>query len=402
MEYFPPRLGGDRRIFELLRRLSHKYDIHFLVLPPSYLLFIRKIGENPKSSDCIIENNMVGHKLKLPIFIHKLWTKHFVLSYALSLIYLQFLALKKMVEIKPDFIIVNNTSVYTGLIGFVCSKVLSKKLIVEYNDLQALYTIELVRNKVSSSLLSILGKILIAVEDTIVRNGWKVTAITSFIRDYSRARNTRRDIIVIPDGVDTSLFDPSKVDGSNVRSKFSIDKEKLLCVYAGRVEEAAGAGIILETAKFLEKKKQIAFLIVGEGDPVVINQFSKLRNVILAGRVEKDDVPMYLAAADIVLVPFPDNIASHSISPLKLFEALAMQKVVIASAVSGITEVLLEGMDFIQLGGSPKLWASEIEKILENRFSREKSAVANREIIRKKFDWDYLSVEFEKIIQDVY
>jgi glycosyltransferase involved in cell wall biosynthesis len=400
VEYFPPRLGADRRIFELLRRLSHKYDIHFLVLPPSYLLFIRTIGENAESNNNIIDHNMVGHSLRLPLFLHKLWAKGFVLSFALSFIYLQFLALKKMIEIKPDVVIINNTSVYTGFTGFVCSKLLSRNLIVEYNDLQALYTIELVRNKVGGSLLSILGKILIAVEDMIVRNGWKVTAITSFIRDYARARNTRSDIVLIPDGVDTDVFDPFKINGAAIRSKFDIEKETLLCVYAGRIEECAGAGIVLETAELLEKRKEVVFLIVGEGDLNIINRFSKFGNVILAGRVEKDDVPRYLAAADVVLVPFPDSIASHSISPLKLFEALAMQKIVIASAVSGIGEVVQSGLKFVRVRGSPALWASEIEKMLENRGSEQESAATNREIIIKRYDWDHLAEAFGNVIED--
>jgi glycosyltransferase involved in cell wall biosynthesis len=400
VEYFPPRLGADRRIFELLARLSRKYDIHFLILPPSYLLFIRKIGENAESDDSILYHNMVGHRLKLPSFIHRLWAKSFVLSFALSFIYLQLIALKKMAEIKPDVVVVNNTSVYTGLTGFVSSKILFKKLIVEYNDLQALYTIELVGNKVSSFLLSILGRILITVEDIIVRSGWRVTAITSFIRDYARTRNTRRDIVVIPDGVDTSMFDPSRVDGASTRSELNVDRETLLCVYAGRIEECAGAGIVLETAKILEKRSGITFLIVGEGDPNIVDRFSESKNVILTGRVEKGDVPRYLAAADVVLVPFPDSIASHSISPLKLFEALAMQKIVIASAVSGISEVAQEGLKFVRVRGSPTLWASEIERILENRDSEQKSSAANREIICRKFDWDRLAETFGNVIED--
>lgn len=399
-EYFPPRLGGDRRIFELMKRLSKKYDVHFITLPPSYTLFIRKLDSYNKEVNQVICEGMRGHRLGLPKLLWKLWTKSFLFAFAVTWSYLFVMMIKKMAQLKPDIIIINNTSAYTGLLGFICSKIMNKKLLVEYNDLQALYTVELVRKRVNRFLLPTLGRILVLIEDIIVRNGWRVTAITGFIRNYAWTRNTRKDIIVIPDGVDTDLFDPAKVSGAEIRFKHGIRGEEKLCIYAGRIDECAGAEIILETAKLLKSEKNIKFMIVGEGDPQILNEFSKCDNVILTGPIPKESVPEYLAVADIVLVPFPNNVASHSISPLKLFEALSMEKPVIASAVSGIKEVVCQGFNGILAPADPKCWASAVMELTKNYSETKNYRGSNRKIVCEKYDWKHLAEEFSKIIDD--
>lgn len=399
-EYFPPRLGADRRIFELMKRLSKKYDIHFITLPSSYTLFIKKIDSYNREENQVLYEGMRGHRLGLPKPIWKLWAKSFIFAFAVTVFYLCLQMMKKTAQLKPEIIIINNTSVYTGLLGFVCSKILNKKLLVDYNDLQALYTVELVRKRVNGFLLSTLGRILVLIEDIIVRHGWKVTAITAFIKNYAFVRNTRKDIVVIPDGVDTDLFDPAKSRGADIRFKYGITNEEKLCVYTGRIDECAGAGIILETAKLLKSESNVKFMVVGEGDPQVTNEFYKCDNVILTGLIAKETVPEYLAAGDIVLVPFPNNIASHSISPLKLFEALAMEKPVIASAVSGIKEVASQGFDVTLASANPKYWASTVMELVKNCNKTTCRRGNGRKIVREKYDWSHLAEEFSKIIED--
>jgi glycosyltransferase involved in cell wall biosynthesis len=399
-EYFPPRLGGDRRIFELMKRLSKKHDIHFITLPPSYTLFIRKIDSCNREENQVLYEGMRGHKLFLPKLIWKLWTKSFLFAFAVTMPYLCLQLMKKTAQLQPDIVIINNTSVYTGWLGFVCSKILNKRLLVEYNDLQALYTIELVKKRVKGFLLPTLGRVLVSIEDIIVRHGWKVTAITEFIKNYAFARNTRKDIVVIPDGVDTDLFDPAKSRGADIRLKYGIKNEERLCVYTGRIDECAGAGTILETAKLLESEKGVKFMIVGEGDPQVVNEFCKCGNVILTGLIAKESVPEYLAAADIVLVPFPNNVASHSISPLKLFEALAMEKPVIASAVSGIKEIVSQDFNVKLASANSKHWASTVVELAKNCDKTTCQRENGRKIVREKYDWNHLAEEFSKIIEE--
>lgn len=397
-EYFPPRLGGDRRIFEIMKRLSNRYDIHFVTLPPSYTLFIRKIDSHDTGENLVLCAGMRGHKIHLPRFIWKLWAKRFLPAFSITMIFLLLKTTRKMAQLKPDIVIIDHTSAYTGLLGFISSKILNRKLLVEYNDLQALYTFDLVKEKLHGFLLTIVRSMLVFVEDTIVKHGWKVTAITDFIKNYASRRKIRKDIVVIPDGVDTCFFDPCRFDGEEIRFKYGVRREEKLCVYTGRIDWCAGAEILVQTANLLSNEADIKFMIVGEGDPQLVNELIKCNNIIYTGPVSKEDVPRYLAAADIVLVPFPSNVASHSISPLKLFEALSMEKPVVASAVSGIKEVLCGDFYGALASDDPKCWASAIMKLLndKNPYKQER----NRKIVLGRYDWNQLSGQFSKVIED--
>jgi len=382
-----------------MKRLTEKYDIHFITLPPSYTLFIRKIDPRDEEECEVTYEGMRGHRLNLPNLVSRLWTENFLIAFAVTEIYLCFQMLKKMVRLRPNLVIINDTSVYTGLLGFVCSRILNKKLLVDYNDLMGLYTFDLIGKKMNGLLQKILGRMLILAEDILVRHGWKVTAITVFIRNYALTRNVRKEITVVPNGVDMNLFDPDRVSGKEIRSKHGVRDGEKLCVYTGRVDEVAGAEIILKTAKLLQDEKKIKFMVVGEGNPEMVNKLSKCDNIILTGRVPKEDIPKYLAAADCVFVPFPDNVASHGISPLKLFEALAMEKPVIASAISGIKEAVYEDPNVILVSNDPDRWASAVLKCVENGERSPQKGQSSREAVRQKYDFDHLATVFDEVIE---
>ena len=397
VEYFPPRLGGDRRIYEIMKNLSQDYDIHFFILPPSYTLFIREIESEQGRKEEFVYDNMMGHALKIPDRLKTFWKKSFILSYALTFIYILFSMIKKMIEIKPHILVINNTSIYTGLMGFTCSKIMNKRLLVEYNDLQALYAVELLRDKFSPNMLDLIKTGLIINEDMIVKNGWRVTAITNFIKNYAYHRETRIDITVIPDGVDTDLFDPEKVEAGKIREKYGIADDTNLCVYAGRIEEAAGGLILLETVSKLSDEEDIKFLIIGEGDPRIVEEIKNYQNAVFTGRIPKDEVPGYLASADVILVPFPSSIASNSISPLKLFEALSMNVPVVASDVNGIREVLTEGMEIVLAIDDADNWVDGIRTLIDRK--KKGVNVRNRDLVKENYDWRQLSTKFKEVLE---
>jgi len=397
VEYFPPRLGADRRTFEIMKRLSRKYRTDFIVVPPSYVLFIRKIDSNPPREREVISENMVGHGIGLPHWIWKSWQRGFLIPLGITIFYVFFKVFKKIIDHKPHFVMVN-TSVYTGLIGLACSKILRKPLVVDFDDLYSHYTAELVKNKVPKTFHSLIKWLLIVMEDRIIKNGWKVLTLSKFLQKYAFQRKVREDTILIPDGVDTSLFDPSKINSQKIRNTLKIAKEVKLCVYAGRIDENIGGDILLEVVHLLKNDKRIMFLIIGEGDPLLIQKLGSLKNVILPGLVPKEQVPEYLAAADIILVPFPNKPASHAASPLKIFEGLAMQKPVIASKVSGIKDVIKNDSNGLLVSDDPNEWVSTIKELVENPDKALFLGENGRKTVTEEFDWDTLTKKFENML----
>lgn len=158
------------------------------------------------------------------------------------------------------------------------------------------------------------------------------------------------DILAVHDGIDLERFDnmPSQMDA---RITLGLPRERFIAGYVGHLYSGRGIEQILELAKQLP---EMHFLFVG-GDPLDIeNRRSqavelKLDNVNFAGFVANSELPTYYAACDALLMPYQrevsvsggGNTASY-MSPMKMFEYMASGRMIIASDMPVLREVLDE------------------------------------------------------------
>jgi len=399
VEYFPPKLGSDRRIYEVMKRLSSEHETHFVVLPPFRMLTGKlSLREGNlrfhfrKKETIVVRDGIVGHFIPLPRLFLRLWNCSYGIAYFLTLVWLFPKVVRSVVKINPEVIVLNYPSAYTGVLGFSAGKLLRKFVLVDFNDLIAQYTI----NLLSLRKDGLMARMLVLAQNLIVKKSDRVVATTSFIKNYSLgvAKN-RGEIVVIPNGVDTELFNPDIYEGVQIKSNLRLDDKKV-CLYCGRVDEWAGTKIIEELCRiFEEKHSDVKFMIVGAGA-----QHGMLsKDMIVTGEVPYKDVPKLLMAADIILVPFPNNEVSHAVSPLKLFEAMAMQKPIVASRVSGIEEVVAENKSVVlvdpdNLGD----WHKAISGLLGSEPLARKLGEKARRVVKEKYDWNCLSKQYEETL----
>ena len=387
-EYFPPRMGSDRRIYELTKRISGKHKINFILIPSFYELqgVLKTENHNTNATCTHTYEGIVACRLGLPIMVRKLWRKSLKLAYLFSMVLFIPKAIKKLIEINPEIIILNYPSVHTGMLGFFAAKVLRKPCVVDFNDLIAQYTIRLLNTKETS----LLGRIIVFVQDFIVKNSSIVVAPTNFIRKYALALGMKDEkISVIPNGADMQVFNAEME--SNYGSRLNLHDKKV-CIYFGRLDGWAGVQILAEICNIFEQTRpDVKFLMVGGGT----EQVKFPDNAIMINEIPHYEVPKIIAAADVVLVPFPENEVSHAASPLKLFEGMAMGKTVIASRVSGIQEVVRSGYNgFLVDPNNPKDWCEAIETVLDCKSLQLESSKNAVESV-KKYDWNVLAALFE-------
>ncbi|HCR19677.1 MAG TPA: hypothetical protein DIU35_19555 [Candidatus Latescibacteria bacterium] len=170
-----------------------------------------------------------------------------------------------------------------------------------------------------------------------------VTISDRLAADYAEAGVPTNKIIVEQDGVDLSLFkhtDPSQVQGLR---KSLLRHKRAIVLYAGHLYDYKGIPTILNTAEILT---DVSFILVGgwEHDIERVQQqvtARKLGNVHLQGFVPNRNIPAYLKAADILLLPnSAEHAQSHTTSPLKLFEYMASGTPIVASEIQNVKHVL--------------------------------------------------------------
>jgi glycosyltransferase involved in cell wall biosynthesis len=381
-------MGSDRRIYELTKRIAKKHKINFILIPSFYELqgMLETENGNANATCTYTHEGILAYRLELPTMVRKLWRKSLKLAYLLSMVLFIPKAIKKLTEIDPEIVVLNYPSVHTGMLGFFAAKILRKPCVVDFNDLIAQYTIRLLNMKRAS----LLSRVIVFVQDFIVKNSSIVVAPTNFIRRYALALGIKDEkISVIPNGADTQVFN-AEIE-PNYGSRLNLHNKKI-CIYFGRLDGWAGVHILAEICSIFEQTRpDVKFLMVGSGT----EQVKFPDNAIIINEIPHYEVPKIIAAADVVLVPFPENEVSHAASPLKLFEGMAMGKTVIASRVSGIQEVVQNGYNgFLVDPNNPKDWCETIEAVLDCKPLRVKSSKNAVESV-KKYDWNVLAALFE-------
>jgi glycosyltransferase involved in cell wall biosynthesis len=152
----------------------------------------------------------------------------------------------------------------------------------------------------------------------------------------------RKRILVSPNGVDVKRFVCSEpID--EVRRSLGLPAGKTIVGFCGHLYPGRGIEELLECATRLD---QIFFVIVG-GEPDDIQTCKKkaqklgLCNVRFVGFVSQFEVPNYLLASDILVMPYTKATPSHEyMSPMKMFDYLASGRAIVATDFPVVREVL--------------------------------------------------------------
>ena len=137
-----------------------------------------------------------------------------------------------------------------------------------------------------------------------------------------------KKIVVISAGVDTRLCHP--IDKNKARADIGLPVDKHIVLYVGRLHEMKGVNDIYACA---ERMSETLFVMVGDG-AIKTN----VGNCIFAGTKKYDEIPVWMSAADILVLP------SYSEGlPNVVMEALSCGTPAIVTDVGGCPEVVRDG-----------------------------------------------------------
>lgn len=146
---------------------------------------------------------------------------------------------------------------------------------------------------------------------------------------------------IILHGPDEITFNPELFDKESARQEFGLPLDKTLILFAGIPHEHKGVGIIRDAILAVNDER---YIFVGAG-PSDHEEFVELKKklgnrCILLGTVGNEKMPLLLSAVDIVPTIQKRTKFTESQMPAKLFEAMAMGKIIIATDTSDIGLVL--------------------------------------------------------------
>lgn len=205
-----------------------------------------------------------------------------------------------------------------------------------------------------------------------------VIVISDYLRRWYEA--DAKQILVVHDAVSLERFG-SRLGRDTARRRLDLPQSGRLCFYVGTVSKLKGCDVLIEAARELSN---IMFLLVGQVLPEC-KEIMLPSNVHFIGRKEQSDIPTYLEAADVLLLPHPRG--EYSQSPMKLFEYMASGVPIVASRLPSISEVLSDGNAILVEPGNPSALADGIRGALDDSTRARKLAEQAREDVRQ-YTWE--------------
>jgi glycosyltransferase involved in cell wall biosynthesis len=175
-----------------------------------------------------------------------------------------------------------------------------------------------------------------------------VLAVSSPLADRIRRMVATR-VMVLPNGVDPTRFNPANADGAAVRIRLGLG-ESCVAGWVGILRTWHGLDLLLESVAHVDG---VTLLLVGDGPARLAVQahaasLGITNRVVVTGRVPHDEIRAYIAAMDIAVVA---DERTGVASPMKLLEYMAMGRAVVAPDLPNIRDVIRpqsEGLLFRQ------------------------------------------------------
>lgn len=358
------------------------YPIDWLKEDPDGFVFHREVHDNV-------------HKVKPEADIQVIrpgFIKEPGLNYA-SLYFTHKNEIKKQIkEFEPDIIMgLGLLNAYTG-----------SKLAKANNIPFVYYLIDVLYALIPEKAFQSFGK---QVNIKAIKNADLVITINQKLSELAVELGSTEDkTILIDAGIDLNDFDP-ELDDSSIRNEYNIALDDTVLFFMGFIYEFAGMKeLAIELGKNKDKYPKMKILIVGDGDAYerlkeIKEEYDLGDQLILTGRQPYERIPEFLASADFCLLPaYIDEEIMQDIVPIKLYEYLAMEKVVIVTELPGISREFGygNGIEYVQKAEEVLELA---QKILDNGEYEELSK-KGREYVKSN-DWEAITDKFENAMKNL-
>jgi glycosyltransferase involved in cell wall biosynthesis len=219
-------------------------------------------------------------------------------------------------------------------------------------------------------------------------------------------RNEKRlpswKIFVIRNGSNLERFDPERSAPPALRVALGIDPNAPVVLMLARLEPQKGHRVLLEAWRSVVQSHRTAHLVCA-GDGVLRAELEAqaaglgiVNSISFVGR--QPNVAEWLALADFTVLP-----SFYEGLPLSAIESLAAGRPVVASAVDGTTEVVLDGKTGLTISaGDPAALAGAISRMLETPKLTRSMGRAGRRFVLEHFSRERQVQQTEALYLDAW
>ena len=218
-----------------------------------------------------------------------------------------------------------------------------------------------------------------AVEAAALRSADAVVVVSEELARYVVGLGVPRErTVVLPNAVDVHRFHPF-VSGAHLRARLGLDGFPVVG-FIGTLKRWHDLDTLTTACRLLRRRsREVRLLVVGDG-PRGAELAREGDWLVRVGATPHERIPAFLAASDVVVVPYAGPEAYFS--PLKLFEAMAAARPVVAARTGQVARVLADGKTgLLYEPGDAEGLADRIETLLASPDIAQKLGVEARNTV---------------------
>jgi len=291
---------------------------------------------------------------------------------------------------RPDYLFVDAPPLFLAVPGWLASRLWKTRFIFNVADLWPDSVLDL--GIMSPGLATNLG---FALEKWTYRHADFVTAVTEGIRTslLERKNVPSTKILFLPNGVDTSLFQPATLPDERLRAQLGLCGKKIV-LYAGNHGYANAVGQLIEAASLISDPG-IHFLLVGDGPEKPLLQGlarrSRLSNVTFLHSVPIEKLPSFLSIASIAAVTLIKSRITEGARPAKTFVMMAAGKPIVLAGQGESADLVREAnAGLIVPPHSPHDFAAAVLLLANDSDLATRMGQNGRAFVQAHFGWSLL------------
>lgn len=168
----------------------------------------------------------------------------------------------------------------------------------------------------------------------------EVTFVTSPTLQVKYRSWSDKNILYFPNVADYNFFSQARAESTSIPQDISHFQGPKIGFVGAISSYKVDFEMLAKAAKLTPSWNWILIGKVGEGEPETNPTTLNQPNIYILGPRPYQELPSYLKAFDVVMIPSPLNDYTRSMFPMKFFEYLAGGKVIVSSRLPSLEEFL--------------------------------------------------------------
>jgi glycosyltransferase involved in cell wall biosynthesis len=235
-------------------------------------------------------------------------------------------------------------------------------------------------------------------EMSMVRRAPRLTVISSFLeRCALRLGADRRNVLRLPSGAPIDAIVPRDKEESRARLGLEINPGTVAIVYTANYHHDENF-ILRSVRAALDRTGDSRFLVFAVSPPFTPGNLVKhgVADVVHeVGRRPFSEMPSWLGAADLLLLPYPDTVFNRSRWPNKIGDYLAAGRPTVTNRTGDFVELFRTREIGITAGSSPEAYGQAIADAILARDRWGAWGATARKLAEDELSWEHLAKELE-------